>query len=57
MDIPADKSKSDVDRPGALSPAFQTFKGFIKRMMRFFALTDEERIQAGIYTGGEGRDG
>jgi hypothetical protein len=57
MDISAEKYKSDGDRPGALSNAVQTFKGFIMRLVRFFMLTEEDRSKAGIFMGGEGRDG
>ena len=34
----------------------QTVKGFFRRLAGFFTLTEEERLQAGIQVGGQGRD-
>jgi hypothetical protein len=57
MDISADKYKSDGSRPGPFAAVLQTVMGFVRRLARLAILTDEERKKAGIYHGGEGRDG
>ena len=44
-------------RPGPLSVAFQSIRAFAKWLTWFFNLSAEERLEAGIYRGGEGRDG
>ena len=48
MNISADRSRSSV---------WQTLRSFLSRLIGFFLLTKEERSKAGIYLGGEGRDG
>jgi len=48
MDISTDRSKASV---------WQTLRGFLSRLIGFFLLTEEERSKAGIFLGGEGRDG
>lgn len=57
MDISADRSRSDSYRPGPFSAIWQTLRGLLSRLIGFFLLTKEERSKAGIYLGGEGRDG
>ena len=57
MDISTDRSKSDGNQPGSFAAVWQTLKGFLGRLIGFFMLTKEERSKAGIYLGGEGRDG
>jgi hypothetical protein len=53
MDISADKYKSDGNRPGPFSAVL----GFVRRLIEFFTLREEDRTKAGIYFSGEGRDG
>jgi len=35
----------------------RTLLGIVRWLIGFFALTEEERVMAGIHVGGEGRDG
>lgn len=56
MDISADKYKSDGDRTNALSVVWQAVLAMVRRLVGFFTLTEEDRLQAGIYVGGKGRD-
>jgi hypothetical protein len=57
MDNSIDQSKLKDNRGGILIAASQTIRSFFSWMAGFFILTDEERKEAGIYSGGEGRDG
>jgi len=57
MDIRSDQYISDGDRLGVLSVVWQTVLGIARRLAGFFVLTEEDRLKAGIYVGGEGRDG
>jgi hypothetical protein len=57
MDISADKYKSDVSRPGPFSAVLHTVLAIVRRLTGFFELAEEDRLKAGIYVGGEGRDG
>lgn len=57
MGILADKYKSYINRPGPFSAALHIVKGFIRRLVGFFILTEEERLKAGIYKSGQDRDG
>jgi len=56
MDISADKYESDGIRPGPFLAGLQTVRGIIGWLTGFFTLTEEDRLKAGIYLGGEGRD-
>jgi hypothetical protein len=56
MDISADKNKSGVNRLGPLSAILHTGLGIIRWLIGFVTLTEEDRLKAGIYLGGEGRD-
>lgn len=56
MDISAEKFKSDGNRPVPLLAALQTVSGFIKHLIEFFSLTEENRQKASIYVGGDGRN-
>jgi hypothetical protein len=56
MDIQADKFKSDTNRLGPFSAVLQTGLGIVRWLIGFFTLTEEDRLKAGIYLGGEGRD-
>ncbi len=57
MEIPADKYKSDENRPGPLSEMWQIVRNIARWLAGLVKLTDEDRIKAGISFGGEGRDG
>ena len=58
MDRSTRKYTQDAEnRPGTLSVVFQTVRAFAKWLTWFFTLSAEERLEAGIYRGGEGRDG
>ncbi len=56
MDILVDKSKSDGNRAGPFSVLLHTLVGIVRLPIRFFALTEADRVKAGIFAGGEGRD-
>jgi hypothetical protein len=56
MDISADKSKSDGNRPRPFLAVLQTIRGFIGELIEFFTLTDEERLEAGFFIGNQWRD-
>ncbi len=57
MDILADKYESDgTRRPGPFLAGLQTVRGVVRWLIEFFTLTEEDRLKAGIYLGGEGRD-
>jgi hypothetical protein len=56
MDIQADKFKSDTNRLGPFSAILHTGLGIIRWLIGFVTLTEEDRLKAGIYLGGEGRD-
>jgi len=56
MDIPVDKSKSGSKRPGPILAVMQAITGMVRWLVGFFTLTEENRLKAGIYVGGEGRD-
>jgi hypothetical protein len=55
MDISVEESKPDVNRPGPISTILQAVKETGKRLIGFFALTNEELVQAGIDFRGEER--
>jgi hypothetical protein len=57
MGILVDKYKSYINRPGPFSAVLQTVRGFVRRLVGFFALTEEDRLKAGIYVSGQDRDG
>lgn len=56
MGILADKYNSYVNRSGAFSAVLQAVGGFVRRMVGFFVLTEEDRLKAGIYVSGQKRD-
>jgi hypothetical protein len=56
MDISNDKNKSNINRPGPFSALLQTVPVAFKRLIRFFTLTEEDRLKAGVNIRGEGRD-
>jgi hypothetical protein len=56
MEISSDKNQSDGSRADPFFTLSQTVRGFVKRLIGIFTLTEEERLKAGIYLGGEGRD-
>jgi uncharacterized membrane protein (UPF0136 family) len=49
MDISADKSKSDVNRSEPFFAVLQT----IGWLIGFFTLTEEERLEAGVFIGNQ----
>ena len=56
MEISGDQDQSDAKRADPLFALSQTVRGFVRRMIGIFTLTEEERLKAGIFLGGEGRE-
>ena len=56
MDILADQSKSDRNQPGLFLTLVHALRGVVRWLTGLFTLTEENRLNAGIYMGGEGRD-
>ena len=56
MDASADNYKSDGNRTEPFVSALKTVRGFVKRLIGFFTLSEEDRLKAGLHVGGEGRD-
>jgi hypothetical protein len=56
MDILADKYKLDGNRPGPFLAVLRTLLGIVRWPIRFFTLTEADRLKAGISVGGEGHD-
>jgi hypothetical protein len=56
MDVSTDKNKSNMNRSGPFSALLHTFPGVFERLVRFFTLTEEDRMKAGVNLRGEGRD-
>jgi len=57
MGILADKYKAYINRSDPFSAVLQTVRGFVRRLVGFFAITEEDRLKAGIYISGQDRDG
>jgi len=57
MDLSVKKSGSNAGRPGPVVMACYSVLDFVRRLIGFFMLIEEDRRKAGIYRGGEGRDG
>jgi len=57
MDISVDKYKSNINRPWQFSAVLHTLLGIVRWLIGFYTLTKEDRWAAGIYLGGEGREG
>lgn len=57
MDFSVEKYKPYINRLGHIMAIFPKALGIARRLIEFFKLTDEERLMAGIYRGGEGREG
>ncbi len=57
MDISADKYESDGNRPGPFLAVLQGVRSIVRWLTWLITLTDDDREKAGIYLGGEGRDG
>ena len=53
MDISTDEYKSEVNRPGLFWAVLQTLGGLIREMIEFFTLTEEERLEAGVFIGNQ----
>jgi hypothetical protein len=56
MDISTDNYKSDGNQSNPFFAVLQTVQSLVRRLIGLFTLTEEERLKAGIYLGGEGRD-
>jgi hypothetical protein len=56
MEISADKYKSDGNQSNPFFGVMRTIQGFVRRLIGFFTLTEEERLKAGVFRGGGGRD-
>jgi hypothetical protein len=47
---------SNVNHPDPFSAVLHTVLGIVRWLIGFITLTEEDRLAAGIYIGGEGRD-
>jgi hypothetical protein len=56
MDNLVEKYTSNANRSSFFSTVMQNLLGVARRLVGFFMLTEEDRLKAGIYLGGEGRD-
>ena len=56
MEFSGDKYQSDGKQSNPLFAVLRTVKSLFGRLIRIFTLSDEERLKAGIYLGGEGRE-
>jgi hypothetical protein len=56
MDISGDEYKSDIHQPGSFFVVLQNARGFINRLLGYFTLTEEDRLEAGIDLNSEGRE-
>jgi hypothetical protein len=56
MDISTEKNKANTNRASPFSAILQTIPVAFRRLVRFFTLTDEDRLKAGVNVRGEGRD-
>jgi hypothetical protein len=56
MDISIDQCKLNGNQAGLFLTIMQTLGGLVRWLTGFFMLTEEDRLKAGIYLGGEGRD-
>jgi hypothetical protein len=45
--------KLNASQPSHFSAELPTMMGIIRRLIRFFTLTEEDRLKSGIYVGGE----
>jgi hypothetical protein len=58
MDTPSDKYKPYYgDRSGPFLAVFRSIKGLFRKLTGLFKVSEEDLSDAGIYLGGEGRDG
>lgn len=55
MDISSEKYESEESQPAPISTIFQKFTGIVSSLIGLFSLSEEERLQAGIYERDEGR--
>ena len=56
MDTSSNEYKPEVSRPSFLTAVSNSLVNIVVRLDKFFTVTDEDRLQAGINEGGEGRD-
>jgi hypothetical protein len=56
MDTISDENKPEVSRPGFLTAVSNSLVSVVVRLDKFFTVTDEDRLQAGVDEGGEGRE-
>ncbi len=56
MDIASDRDNSKADLPGVLFALVQAVRGMVARLYGFFALTEDEWSEIGIYLGGMEQD-
>jgi hypothetical protein len=57
MDILSEKYIQNINRPAPFSAVLHAVPGIVRWLIRFFTLTEEDRLAAGIYVGGKGHDG
>lgn len=54
--IEPDQTLSNVNQPAPFLAVWHIVLGIIRWLFEFFVLTEEDRLTAGVYLGGEGRD-
>ena len=58
MDISTDKYESNENhRPDPFVAVLQSIRGLVSKLTWIFKVTEEDLSEAGIYLGGEGREG
>jgi len=56
-EIESDQYISNVNQPNSFSALLHPTLSILRWLIRFFTLTDEDRLKAGIYVGRLRRDG
>jgi hypothetical protein len=56
MDMSVEETRADINRPDPFLTVLEVFRAVVRKLTGFFVLSEEERSQAGIDLGGEGRD-
>ena len=56
MDNISDEYKQEASRPGFLTVVSNSLVRVVVKLDQFFTVTDEDRLQAGVNEGGEGRE-
>ncbi len=56
MDITSKNTNSDADKRDPVFAKFQSVTVFVRMLLSFFTLTEEDRLKAGVHRGSEGKD-